>query len=163
MSGYLPKRPSEFHKIPHARLAIIASMWHRECVQSMIDRACRELDALGVKAQNISVHYLPGAYELPLAAQLLFEREQKLDAILAFGVVLKGGTTHDLTVLQNVVQGFAEVSRRYGKPIINEVIGVVKIEDAVKRSADDLLNKGLEAVFAVSELLHWNNSLKPPA
>ena len=126
----------------------------------MVEKAHEILLDLGVRDENISVHRLPGSLELPFAARALFETDPNLDAILAFGVVLKGATTHDETVIQNVVHGFSLVSDRFGKPIINEVIGVTKIEDAQKRSGESEWNKGIEAAFAVSELLHWKSKLK---
>ena len=159
MAGHLPKQPTEFAKIPGARVAIIASMWHAECVDSMVARAKRELLAVGVDEDNISEHKIPGSLELPYAARKLFESDSQLDAIIAFGVVLKGATTHDSTVIQQVVQGFGDVSDRFGKPIINEVIGVTSIEDARARSGESVGNKGVEAVFALSELLSWQRSL----
>lgn len=159
MAGFLPKPVEQFHKIPHARVAIIAAMWHPECVNSMVNRTVKELLALDVDGKNISTHLLPGSLELPYAARCLFERDNSLDAVIAFGVVLKGDTTHDDSVLQNVVDGFARVSDRFHKPIINEVIGVNTVEDAQKRSDDSVSNKGVEAVFALSELLHWKENL----
>ncbi len=159
MAGYLPKPVEEFHKIPNARVAIIAAMWHKECVDSMIDRAKKELVALDVKLDDISVHKIPGSLELPYAARCLFESDSSLDAVIAFGVVLKGSTTHDDSVIQTVVDGFSRVSDRFHKPVINEVIGVNTITDAQDRSDESLANKGVEAVFALSELLHWKRSL----
>jgi 6,7-dimethyl-8-ribityllumazine synthase len=159
MAGFLPKPREEFHQIPNAKLAIIAAMWHKECVTSMVERAREELLRLGVKNENIQVHYLPGSLELPYAARKLFEKNEDLDAVLAFGVVLKGATTHDDSVIDNVVQGFSLVSDRFNKPIVNEVIGVTSVEDAEKRSDDTDSNKGVEAVFAISELLHWQETL----
>lgn len=159
MAGFLPKPVAAFHKIPHARVAIIAAMWHPECVNSMVDRTIKELRALDVKEENISTHLLPGSLELPYAARCLFEADDQLDAVIAFGVVLKGDTTHDDSVLQNVVDGFSRVTDRFHKPIINEVIGVKTVEDAQKRSDDTIANKGVEAVFALSELLHWKSQL----
>lgn len=159
MAGYLPKPVGEFHKIPGSRIAIIAAMWHPQCVNAMIDRAKQELLAVDVEAENISVHYIPGSLELPYAARCLYESDSSLDAIIAFGVVLKGETTHDDSVLQTVVEGFSRVSDRFHKPLINEVIGVNSIEDAIARSDDSISNKGVEAVFALTELLHWKRSL----
>ena len=159
MAGGLPKSREQFHKIPNARVAIIASMWHPKCVDAMIDRAKRELTAAGMKESKITVHRLPGSMELPYAARALFETQPELDAIIAFGVVLKGATTHDAAVIHQVLQGFNAVTERFGKPIINEVIGVSDIKDAEQRSGESDLNKGLEAVFALTELLHWRKSL----
>ncbi|MDP0562649.1 MAG: 6,7-dimethyl-8-ribityllumazine synthase [Candidatus Endonucleobacter sp. (ex Gigantidas childressi)] len=151
----LPKVPEEFHKIPDARLAIIGSMWHSACVNGMIERAYNELLAIDVQPENICIHRVPGSLEIPFAARVLFEVDPTLDAILAFGVVLKGITAHDDTVMHNIVNGFSEVTNRFGKPVINEVIGVVNIKHAQERSGNDFMNKGVEAVFATSELLHW--------
>ncbi|ODS24287.1 6,7-dimethyl-8-ribityllumazine synthase [Candidatus Endobugula sertula] len=159
MAGLLPKPITEFHKIPGARIAIIAAMWHPECVDAMVKRTMTELLATGVEAADISTHYLPGSLELPYAARCLFEKDPSLDAVIAFGVVLKGDTTHDDHVMQHVVNGFGRVSDRFHKPIINEVIGVNSLEDARKRSNDSIANKGVEAVFALTELLHWKSTL----
>lgn len=159
MAGFLPKPVSEFHPIPTARVAIIAAMWHPDCVNAMVERAINELLAVGVDRNNISSHWLPGSLELPYAARCLFESDHSLDAVIAFGVVLKGATTHDDNVMQQVVDGFGRVSDRFHKPIINEVIGVTSIDDARKRADDTVANKGVEAVFALTELLHWKSSL----
>ncbi|MGS2717474.1 6,7-dimethyl-8-ribityllumazine synthase [Eionea flava] len=159
MAGFLPKPVSDFHSIPNARVAIIASMWHPECVDAMVNRAVDELLAVNVDRKNISTHILPGSLELPYAARCLFESDSRLDAVIAFGVVLKGDTTHDDHVMQQVVDGFGRVSDRFHKPIINEVIGVNNIEDAQKRSDDSVANKGVEAVFALTELMRWQASL----
>ena len=132
-------------------------MWHKEVVDAMAGRALTELDALGCK--GVQVHSIPGSFELPLAARLLFEKQPELDGILAFGVVLKGQTSHDQSVLQEVTSGFSRVMEKFGKPVINEVIGVSTLEDAVARSGANEKNKGLEAVFAISEFLHWKHAL----
>ncbi len=159
MAGEMPKKPNEFHRIPGARVAILGSMWHPHCVEGMIDCAYSELIACEVNPEQIQIHRVPGSLELPFAARVLFENDSRLDAILAFGVVLQGATTHNESVLTNVVHGFSLVSDRFGKPVINEVIGVSSIRDAEERSLSDDKNKGLEAVFALTELLHWKNSL----
>ena len=159
MAGYLPKAVSDFHKIPYARVAIIGAMWHPQFVDAMIARTCNELLAVEVAERNISIHKIPGSLELPYAARCLFEADKHLDAVIAFGVVLQGDTTHDHSVIQTVVDGFSRVSDRFHKPIINEVIGVKTLDDAAKRSDDSIANKGVEAVFALTELLHWQRQL----
>lgn len=159
MAGYLPKQVDQFYKIPQAKIAIISAMWHPECVDAMVERARKELLAVDVSPGNISAHKIPGSLELPYAARCLFESDANLDAVIAFGVVLQGQTTHDNSVIETVVDGFSRVSDRFHKPIINEVIGVTCIEDAQQRSDDSISNKGVEAVFALTELLHWKQSL----
>lgn len=156
MAGMLPKALEDFHQIGHTKVAIITAMWHPQYIAQMVARARQALLAVGVEAADISVHSLPGSLELPYAARCLFEAQPDLDAIIAFGIVLKGATTHDDSVIATVVDGFSRVSDRFNKPIINEVIGVKALEDAADR-ADD---KGIEAVFALSELIHWQRQLK---
>lgn len=160
MAGFLPKNPENFSKIPGTKVAIIASMWHAGYVDKMVERNVLELLKLDVKETDIQIHKIPGSLELPMAARILFETYPDLDAIIAYGVVLKGGTTHDATVIDTVVNGFVQVSDRFGKPIINEVIGVVDLKDAERRSSDDTWNKGLEAAFTLSEFITWKRNLK---
>lgn len=157
MKGFLPKSPKDFYDLSGKKVAIIASMWHIDCVNNMINRASQELNRLNIS--SIDTHYLPGSLELPTAAKLLFKKFKDLDAIIAFGVVLKGSTTHDDSVIQTVVNGFNTLSLEFEKPIINEVIGVNTMEDAVARSDNSESNKGVEAVFALSEYMRFKDSL----
>ena len=157
MAGHLPKLPADFHNIDNSFVDIIAASWHREYVDNMIARAILELK--NVKCTDVCIHYLPGSYELPLAARMLFEKKPKLSAIIAFGIVLEGKTNHNQSVLQEVTNGFSKVMHDFKKPIINEVIGVSCLEDAKARSGDDNHNKGLEAVYALTEFLNWQVNL----
>lgn len=153
MAGHLPKDQSEFLKIEGAKIAIISSSWHWDIVLEMTNTCIAELKRL--EAKSIETHKLPGSLELALTAQILFEQKPELDAVIAFGVVLKGGTTHNDSVLQHVNHGFSQVSLQYSKPIINEVIGVDKIEDAKIRAS----SKGIEAAYALSEFINWQKSI----
>ena len=163
MGGHLPKKSESLLDISGARVAIIASMWHAQCVDKMIARAEAELTRVGVSGEAVQVHRLPGSAELPLAARKLFESDPRIDGILAFGVVLTGITSHDASVIAQVTHGFGLVSDRFGKPIINEVIGVRELKDAEARSGNDDANKGLEAVFAFSEYIAWQRKLLRPS
>ena len=151
MTGHLPKQVENFKNLNKANIAIIASSWHSEIIDQMINSSKELLEKLD--ASSISVHSLPGSLELPLAAKILFSKNDKLDAIIAFGVILKGDTTHNETVEREVANGFTLVSQEFSKPIINEVIGVSDIKFAAQRAQ----SKGIEAVYAVSEFLNWQH------
>ena len=153
MAGLLPKQAEDFHKIKGANIALIASSWHSEIVNEMISTCKEHLEKLDVG--SITTHTLPGSLELPLAAKILFSKKPKLDAVIAFGVILKGDTTHNETVEKEVARGFTLVSQEFSKPVINEVIGVSNLEHAHSRAS----SKGIEAVYAVSEFLDWESNL----
>ncbi len=153
MAGHLPKQVEDFKRIDGANVAIIASSWHKDIVDKMVSTSKEHLERLGVN--SISIHVLPGSLELTLAAKILFSGNDKLDAIIAFGVILKGDTSHNETVEREVANGFTLVSQEFSKPIINEVIGVNDIEFAKQRAT----SKGIEAVYALSEFMDWENNL----
>lgn len=155
MAGHLPKTLENFSKVPGAKVAIIGSSWHREIIDEMIRSCESSLLSIEVKKEDIEIHFAPGSHEIPLYAKLLLEKKPDLDGVITFGVVLKGGTTHNDSVLQAVVNGFLQLSLEYSKPIINEVIGVDKLIDAKERATD----KGLEAAFAFSEAIAFKRSL----
>ena len=154
MAGHLPKQVEDFKRIDGANIAIIASSWHRDIVDKMVLSSKEHLERLG--SSNISTHILPGSLELTLAAKILFSKNNRLDAIIAFGVILKGETSHNETVEREVANGFTLVSQEFSKPIINEVIGVKDIEFAKQRAK----SKGIEAVYALSEFLDWKHKVK---
>ena len=156
MAGMLPKNPSSFLKIKGAKLAIIASQWHSEIIGRMITSSVTQLKNLEVFDNDIEVFWSPGSLEIPLYASQVLGKNGNLDGIICFGVVLRGDTTHDQTVLTSVSSGLLQISLKYSKPIINEVIGVKTLEDAEVRAVD----KGIEAVFAMSEAINFLRSYK---
>lgn len=155
MAGELPKKIEEFNIIKGSKVAIISGQWHREIAEVMVKSAIDVLKKIGLDDDSILVHWAPGSLELPLYASLLLKNDPSLDGVIAFGVVLQGATTHNESVVQSVVDGFTELSLKYNKPIINEVIGVKDLKDAVVRAE----SKGVEAVFAFSEVVGFVRSL----
>ena len=154
MAGMLPKKIEDFHKIKGSKISILASLWHAQIIEEMISSACANLKKAEVSEEDITVVWVPGSLEIPLYAAKILSEPKSVDALICFGVVLKGGTTHDQTVLHSVGQGLSQLSISYIVPIINEVIGVVDLNDASSRAYD----KGVEAVFAVTEAVHFLKS-----
>ena len=152
-----PRESSELVRVDGAKVAIVASKWHPECVEPMIVRCQRELGLRGVT--EIQVHYLPGCYELALSSRLLLQRFPDLDAIIAFGVIVKGDTDHYEMIRDEVMRGFSRVMFEFNKPIIMEVLAVRDVADAFRRSRDDERNKGYEAAVALSEIVSWRRGL----
>jgi 6,7-dimethyl-8-ribityllumazine synthase len=139
--------------VPGAKVAIIQSKWYGDISQSMTTRCLEVLRFAG--CEEPQVHVLPGCLEIPLAARRLAKRDPKLEAIIVFGVILKGDTYHFDIVKDLCMGGLERVQFECDIPIINEVLPVDKIEDAYRRAGDNDSNKGLEAGIAAVEIIEW--------
>jgi 6,7-dimethyl-8-ribityllumazine synthase len=154
MAGHAPE--IGIKPLPNAKVAIISSSWHLDICNDLIAGARRALDAAQVK--NIEVQYVPGSFEIPLAAQYAFEKG--FDAVVAVGLVLKGETPHFDYVCQGVTQGVIDVSLKYGKPIGYGVLMCDALDQAIARcgrphSKED---KGYDSAIAALELLRLKNA-----
>lgn len=138
---------------PNARVVIVRSKWYGEVSESMTKRCVEVLKAAGCSEPE--VHTLPGCLELPLAVRRLLRRDPAIEAVVVFGVILKGDTYHFEIVKDLCMSGLERVSFECDIPIINEVLPVLSIEDAYSRAADNDSNKGLEAGIAAVEVIDW--------
>ena len=126
-------------------LGIVATTWHAEITDSLLARAVAAAHASGIPAPTVV--RAPGAVELPVVAQALAERH---DAVVALGVVVRGGTPHFDYVCDAVTAGLTRVALDAGKPVGNGVLTCDTVEQAQDRaglpgSAED---KGWEAAVA---------------
>ncbi|WP_055557915.1 6,7-dimethyl-8-ribityllumazine synthase [Streptomyces sp. NBRC 110028] len=128
------------------RVAVIAAQWHEKVMDGLVDGARRALGELGV-AQH-TVLRVPGSFELPVVAKVLADRGY--DAVVALGVVIRGGTPHFDYVCQGVTQGLTQVSVDTGVPIGFGVLTCDTEEQALDRAgiAGSSEDKGHEAVTA---------------
>jgi 6,7-dimethyl-8-ribityllumazine synthase len=150
MSGAVPQ--IEIKKLPNAKVIIISSSWHLDICDDLISGAKRALEKASVA--EVKVQYVPGSFEIPLAAQFAFEAG--FDAVVAVGLVLKGETPHFDYVCQGVTKGVIDVSLKYGKPIGFGVLMCNDLDQAVARSgrSGSKEDKGFDSAVAVIELLH---------
>lgn len=128
------------------RVAVIAAQWHEQVMNGLLDGAHRALKELGIDEPTIL--RVPGTFELPVAAKVLAGRGY--DAVVALGVVIRGGTPHFDYVCQAAAVGLTEVSVATGVPVGFGVLTCDNEEQALDRaglpgSAED---KGHEAVTA---------------
>lgn len=127
------------------RLAIVASTWHATICNGLLDGARRVADGAGVA--NPTVVRVHGAIEIPVVAQ---ELTRNHDAVVALGVVIRGGTPHFDYVCDAVTQGLTRVSLDAATPVANGVLTTNNEEQAIDRaglpgSAED---KGAQACAA---------------
>jgi 6,7-dimethyl-8-ribityllumazine synthase len=146
--------------LPEARIAIISSSWHLDICNELIAGAQRALAQAEVK--NVTVQFVPGSFEIPLAAQYAFEAG--FDGVVALGLVLKGETPHFDYVCQGVTQGVIDVSLKYSKPIGYGVLMCNDLNQAIARCgrSSSKEDKGYDSAIAVLELLHLRNKVLDP-
>ena len=149
MAGHAPE--IAVPKFAKAKVAIISSSWHLDICNDLIAGATRALEAAEVK--KIKVIYVPGSFEIPLAAQKMFEKGY--DAVVAVGLVLKGETPHFDYVCQGVTQGVMDVQLKWSKPVGYGVLMCDDLEQAIARSgrAGSKEDTGYDSAIAALALM----------
>jgi 6,7-dimethyl-8-ribityllumazine synthase len=150
MAGHAPN--IGIKPLPGAKVAIISSSWHLDICNDLIAGAKRALTEAQVG--TVEVQFVPGSFEIPLAAQYAFEAG--FDAVVALGLVLKGETPHFDYVCQGVTQGVIDVSLKHSKPIGYGVLMCNDLDQAIDRCgrATSKEDKGYDSAVAALELLH---------
>jgi 6,7-dimethyl-8-ribityllumazine synthase len=149
MAGQAPE--IKVPQLPKAKIAIISASWHPEICDDLVAGAMRALEAAHVK--KIKTIYVPGSFEIPLAAQKMFEKGY--DAVVAVGLVLKGETPHFDYVCQGVTQGVIDVSLKFSKPIGYGVLMCNDLDQAIARAGrpESKEDKGFDSALAALKLL----------
>lgn len=154
---------SEYDKelIPNASemsFGIVVSEWNANITDNLLKGAYKALIDNGVLPDNIIVKHTPGAYELPLAAQLLIENT-KVDGVVAIGSVIQGETKHFDYVCEAVSQGIKDVNLKYGKPVAFCVLTDSTMQQGIDRSGGKHGNKGIECAVAAIKMVALKKSL----
>jgi 6,7-dimethyl-8-ribityllumazine synthase len=141
------------------RICILQSKWYPELVQSMTEACQQVLGQAGYT--DIHTHTLPGSLEIPLAARDLLAQdvEQQIDAIICFGVIIKGDTLHFEMISEESMRGLGSVMPDFRRPGVVEILPGFTMQQAVDRASDDEFNKGIEAAVAAIEMVAWRRSI----
>ena len=144
------------------RFAIVASRFNEVVVEGLLEGALDGLTGQGVREDDITVIWVPGAYELPLAAQRAAMGKQ-FDAIIALGAVIRGGTPHFDYVAGQCVRGLAAVALNHDIPVTFGVLTTDTLEQALERSGGKRKqeNKGREAALAAIVMVDVLNAVAP--
>ena len=133
------------------RIAIIGARFNDHIVTNLRDGALRGLERLGVADNDIMESWVPGAFELPLAAKVLAETG-KVDAIICLGTVIKGDTPHFDYVCSEAARGIQDAQLATGIPVMFGVLTVNTEQQAIDRSGPGIDNKGDEAAVGAVEM-----------
>lgn len=149
MAGHAPD--ISVPQMPNSRFAIISSSWHLDICNDLIAGAQRAL--IEAKVPEAKVIFVPGSFEIPLAAQKAFEKGY--DAVVAVGLVLKGETPHFDYVCQGVTQGVMDVQLKFSKPIGYGVLMCNDLDQAIARSGrpGSKEDKGYDSAIAALKLI----------
>ena len=133
------------------RIAIVVSRFNDTITRRLLEGAHDALVRHAVREDDIDVAWVPGAVEIPLAAQAM-ARTGEYDAVVTLGAVIRGATSHYDSVCNMVASGVARVSLESGLPVIFGVLTTDTIEQAIERSGSKAGNKGSEAAMAAIEM-----------
>lgn len=141
-----------------AQFCIIVSRFNSFVVESLLGGAIDALKRHGADDSDIQIVRVPGAFEMPLAAQRIAAKKQ-FDAIIALGAVIRGGTPHFEYVAGECTKGLAQVSSQHDVPVAFGVLTVDTIEQAIERAGTKAGNKGVEAAMSAIEMVNLLRAL----
>ncbi len=142
------------------RLALVVSRFNEAVTTRLLAGAREAMTQHGVSEDDVDIAWVPGAFELPLAARRLAE-SHRYDAIVCLGAVIRGETPHFEYVSAEVARGVSEVSRDTGVPAVFGVITPDTREQALARAGGSKANKGADAVATAIEMVNLLRQLRP--
>lgn len=141
------------------KVGIIVGRFNEFVGGKLLDGALDGLKRHGVKDEDIDVAWVPGAFEIPLIAKKMAKND-RYDAVICLGAVIKGSTSHYDYVCSEVSKGIASVSLETEKPVLFGVLTTNNIEQAVERSGSKAGNKGYECAVSAIEMANLLKVLK---
>ena len=134
------------------RIAIVAGEFNHFIVQQLVDGALDALARNGVSESDITLAWVPGAFELPLIADEMASRG-KYDAVIALGAVIRGGTPHFDYVAGECSRGIAQAGLEHGLPVIFGVLTTDDVDQALERAGSGAGNKGFDTAVAALQMI----------
>jgi 6,7-dimethyl-8-ribityllumazine synthase len=142
------------------RFGIVISRFNEFISGKLLSGCLDGLTRHGADEKHIDVVWAPGAFELPLLAKkLATAKENRYDAVICLGTVIRGATPHFDFVAAEVSKGIANVGLETGKPVIYGVLTTDSIEQAIERAGTKSGNKGFDAALAAIEMANLMKTL----
>ncbi|MDP9068850.1 MAG: 6,7-dimethyl-8-ribityllumazine synthase [Actinomycetota bacterium] len=144
------------------RVAVIAARFNETIVKQLVEGALDCLKRHTVKDADISLVWVPGAFEIPATAKRL-AASGEVDAIVCLGAVIRGETAHFDYVASHASNGIGAIALETGLPIANGILTTENVAQATDRAGGKMGNKGFEAALAALEMANLYASLPKPA
>ena len=135
------------------KIGTVAARFNEFIVSKLIGGAEDALLRHDVKPENITLAWVPGAFEIPLAAKKM-AKSGKYDAIICLGTVIRGATSHYDYVCNEVSKGIAQVSMNTGVPVMFGIVTTENIEQAIERAGTKAGNKGYDCALGAIEMVN---------
>ena len=135
------------------KIGIVAGRFNEFITSKLVGGALDVLNRNEVNEDDISIAWVPGAFEIPLITKKMIDTG-KYDAIITLGAVIKGYTPHFDYVCSEVSKGVAQLSLQSDIPVIFGVLTTNNIEEAIERAGTKAGNKGSEAAFSAIEMIN---------
>jgi 6,7-dimethyl-8-ribityllumazine synthase len=147
--------PSEYRGEPGAAsgpIAIVVARYNENITSNLLSGALATLQEYGITDQAITVVWVPGAWEVSLVANRL-ARSQRYRAVICLAAVIRGETTHDQYINQQVSRSLGQIALKTGVPTLFGVLTCQTLEQAIHRSGGRVGNKGSECAAAALEMI----------
>ena len=141
------------------KFGIVCGRFNDFFVSRLLSGAIDAIVRHGGEAENVSVAYVPGSYEIPFAVKKMVATG-KFDAVMALGVVIQGATPHASYINAEVAKGLAQIGLESGVPVTYGMITADNLEQAIERSGTKAGNKGVDAALAAIEMANLNKAIK---
>ena len=134
------------------KVAIVVSRFNSFLTEQLVKGAEDAFIRHGGEEKNLVLVKVPGAYEIPLAAQKLAEK--KFDAVVALGAVVQGATPHATLIETSTAEAFTKISLKTGVPVLDGIVAAENLEQAVERCGTKQGNKGFAAMQSAIEMVN---------
>ncbi len=141
------------------KIGIVCARFNEFFVSKLLSGAVDCIVRHGGSAANISVAYVPGSYEIPLAVKKMLQLN-KFDAVIALGVVIQGATPHASYINNEVSKSLAQLGLESGIPVTYGMITAENLDQAIERSGTKAGNKGVDAALAAIEMANLAKAMK---
>lgn len=140
------------------KVALVAARFNEFIVSKLISGAVDGLKRHNVADDDITLAWVPGAFEIPLIASKL-AKSGKYDAVICLGAVIRGATSHYDYVCNEVSKGVAHVSLETGIPVLFGVLTTDTIEQAIERAGTKAGNKGYDCALSAIEMVNLSREI----
>lgn len=139
-------------------IGIVVAEWNENITTALLEGAVEVFNNAEVNIAYL-VH-VPGAFELPVTAQMLLTKDKQLDGVLVIGSVIQGETRHFDFVCQGVTQGVMEVMLKFNKPVSYCLLTDLNVQQSIDRSGGKHGNKGTECAVTLLKMIHLQKAIQ---